>query len=278
MDVRAVTAADVRTSLPHDPDTRFTASIVPLHGGLSPRWNPGGMGMIAYVDRVSFWEPGMGTARMFVAQVRLLEDMVQRSSGIRGPESDELFVDPLAVREFLRVLLRSWSRQGSVAVKAMTLGVMRMFAALDQHLNGSLSELDVFPEICNGVDAALLTGALNPMPWGPPAALDLPQSIRYDLAAIVQDLAYGRYPTIEERTEGRGLSAERVRAAVTAYPIPLAIPPERIPPDLTSTVDGPHRVSRMSLWDTVYGPSRLRLEVAHDVVGHRITRLGFGDP
>jgi hypothetical protein len=129
-----------------------------------------------------------------------------------------------------------------------------------------------------GMIEALPIGVLRPMPWGPPGAADLPQSVRHDLAAIVLDLVQGRYPLIERYTEGSGWSAGQLRAAVTAHPIPLAVPPQRIPPDLTSTVDGPHRLSRMTLWDTIHGPSRLRLEVVHDAVGHRITWLGSGDP
>jgi hypothetical protein len=41
---------------------------------------------------------------------------------------------------------------------------------------------------------------------------------------------------------------------------------------------GSRRTSVMSLWDSVYGVSRLRLQVVHDGAGHRITWLGFGDP
>jgi hypothetical protein len=240
------------------------------------------MGMIGYVDGVSFWEPGTGTAQMFAIQVRVLENLIQRSSGILGPESDELHFEPLRLREFLIFLLNDRNRQGSVSVKAMTLGTIQMLAALDHHLNGSLLELGADPEIRDGMHDALPENRLRPIPWGPPAARDLPQTDRFDLAAIVFDLVRGWYKTIEERTGGTGWPAERLRSVIDAYPVPLLVPPQRIPPDLISTVeaddDGPRRVSVMSLWDTVYGVSRLRLEVVHDPAGHRITWLGFGDP
>ncbi|MFG2040772.1 DUF6086 family protein [Dactylosporangium sp. NPDC048998] len=240
------------------------------------------MGMIGYVDRVSFWEPGMSTAQVFCTQVRALEQWIQRSSGVVGPESDELFFDPLKLREFLIFQLNAWNRQGSQTTKAMMLGIMQVLAALDNHLNGPLRELSGNPEIHDGMHDALPPNALRPIPWGPPAAADLPQSVRFELAAIVQDLVRGWYRTLEERTSGGGWPSDRLRAVVDAYPVPLLMPPQRIPPDLISVVevedDGPRRVSVMSLWDTVYGVSRLRLQVLHDTAGHRITWLGFGDP
>ena len=48
------------------------------------------MGMFGYVDGVSFLEPGSSTAQMFAAQVRVMEDRIQRSSGILGPDCDLL--------------------------------------------------------------------------------------------------------------------------------------------------------------------------------------------
>ncbi|WP_432834107.1 DUF6086 family protein [Dactylosporangium sp. CA-092794] len=237
--------------------------------------------MIAYVDGIPFWEPGQSTAQMFCTQVRALEHWIQRSSGIVGPESDELFIDPLKLREFLVFQLNAWNRQGSPTVKAMMLGAMQVLAALDHHLNGSLLELSGNPEIHNGMHGALPPSGLRPAPWGPPAAADLPQSVRFELAAIVQDLVRGWYKTLAERTSG-GWSTDQLQTVVDAYPVPLLMPPQRIPPDLISTVDagpdGPRRTSVMSLWDTVYGVSRLRLQVVHDTTGHRITWLGFGDP
>ena len=240
------------------------------------------MGMTAYVDGIPFWEPGRSTAQMFCIQVRALEQWTQRYSGFAGPESDELIVDPLKLREFLIVQLNAWNRQGSPTVKAMMLGTMQVLAALDHHLNGSLLELSGIPEIHDFMHFALPPSRLRPVPWGPPAAADLPQSIRFELAAIVQDLVRGWYQTLAERTGRDGWSSDRLRAVVDAYPVPLLMPPQRIPPDLTSTVeagpDGPRRTSVMSLWDTVYGVSRLRLQVVHDTGGHRIGWLGFGDP
>src|SRR4051812_19466747 len=97
--------------------------------------------MTAYVDGIAFWEPGPFTARMFGSQVRVLEEWVQRHSGIVGPEADELVFDPLKLREFLVVQLNAWHRQGSPTLKAMLLGALQVIAALDRHLNGPLREL-----------------------------------------------------------------------------------------------------------------------------------------
>lgn len=239
------------------------------------------MGMTAYVDGIPFWEPGPATARMFCVQLRAAEEWIQRHSGVVGPESDELVVDPLKLREFLVFQLNAWNRQSSSAVKAMMLGVMQVLASLDHHLNGPLLELTGNPEIHDGMHDALPAGRMRAAPWGPPAAGDLPQSVRFELAAIVQDLVRGWYKTLAGRTNG-GWPAERLKAAVDAYPVPLLMPPRRIPPDLVSVVeggpDGPRRISTMSLWDSVYGVSRLRLQVVHDTTGYRIGWLGFGDP
>jgi hypothetical protein len=238
--------------------------------------------MIGYVDGIPFWEPGLTTAQLFCTHVRALEQWIQRSSGMVGPESDELVFDPLKLREFLIFQLNAWNRQGSPTVKALMLGPMQVLAALDHHLNGPLRELAGNPEIHDGMHAALPANRLRPAPWGPPAAAELPQTVRFELATIVQDLVRGWYKTLEERTGPGGLSSDQLRAVVDAYPVPLLMPPQRIPPDLNSTVeagpDGPRRSSVMSLWDTVYGVSRLRLQVVHDAAGHRITWLGFGDP
>src|SRR3954453_7352569 len=172
------------------------------------------MGMFGYVDGVSFWEPGMATAQMFAAQVRVLEHKLQRSSGILGPESDELPFDPLKVREFLVFVLNDWNRQGSVSVRAMTLGVIQVLAALDQHLNGPLVELGGNPEIRDRMHDALPLTALKPIAWGPPTARDLPQAVRFELAAIVLDLVRGWYQTIDARTGGQGWQEDELRKVV----------------------------------------------------------------
>ncbi|MGI5179430.1 DUF6086 family protein [Dactylosporangium sp. CA-152071] len=236
------------------------------------------MGMYGYVDGVPFWKPGTSTAQLFAAQVRVMEHRIQRSSGILGPESDELHFDPLKLREFFVFLLNDWNRQHSPAVRAMSLGTLQVLASLDQHLNGPLRELGGNPEIRDGMHVALPPSGLEPVAWGPPTARELPPSVRFELAAIVLDLVRGWYQTIDARTDGLGWQGDRLREIVDGYPVPLLLPPQRIPPDLISTDEVYRRVSVMSLWDTVYGVSRLRLQVVHDGLGHRITWLGFGDP
>ncbi|WP_238007357.1 DUF6086 family protein [Dactylosporangium sp. AC04546] len=236
------------------------------------------MGTTAYVDGIAFWEPGEAVADMFCVQVRVLERWIRRSSGIVGPESDEIVVDPLKLREFLVFQLNAWARTSSPSLKAMLQGTVQVLAALDEHLNGPLRELGAVPEIQRGRLAAVSPSTLRPAPWGPPTAADLPQSVRFELATIVQDLVRGWYKTLEERLGSAGWPADRLREVVESYAIPLLMPPQRIPPDLISTVEDGRRTSLMSLWDTVYGVSRLRLQVVHDEQGHRVTWLGFGDP
>ena len=192
------------------------------------------MSMFGYVDGVSFWEPDSSTAQLFAAQVRVMEDRIQRSSGILGTRERRAALRPVEAARVLRVpaqRLEPAALDGARDDARHDAGPRRARPAPERTAAGARRQ----PRDPRRDARRTVAGRAEAGRVGPADRPRLPPSVRFELAAIVLDLVRGWYQTIDARTDGQGWQGDRLREIVDGYPVPLLLPPQRIPPDLIST-------------------------------------------
>ncbi|WP_141725257.1 DUF6086 family protein [Micromonospora pallida] len=109
--------------------------------------------MLFTVDGREIWDRGLRTSQMFCGQVLLLEKLVETPSGIDDTGQDEVQVDPVALRAFLRAVFAYLDRSGSWPLRAMVRGVVQAGLFLDYRTNGDwLTVPDRFQDFAEGLD------------------------------------------------------------------------------------------------------------------------------
>ncbi|WP_131803439.1 MULTISPECIES: DUF6086 family protein [Pseudofrankia] len=90
------------------------------------------MGVLFEIAGETVWEPGQKVARLFLAQVRALEEATGSPSGLSASFDDEIAIDVEKFEEFIAATTSLIARSNSRALMALVRGPLRIMLALHE--------------------------------------------------------------------------------------------------------------------------------------------------
>ncbi|MFI7401724.1 DUF6086 family protein [Streptomyces sp. NPDC049541] len=82
------------------------------------------------VDGETVWNPGTLSSQLFLAYVRVYEDLLEVPSGLGPMLNDECRIDPPAFKGFVNAVLVWWDRTGSAVIDTLAEGFIATLVTL----------------------------------------------------------------------------------------------------------------------------------------------------
>lgn len=138
------------------------------------------MGIIVICDERPIWEPSLAVGRLFIAEIRALEEMIGLKSGFSDIVSDEVSLDETLLAAFLDVTGRRLAETNNGPLKILSAGCIQIAIALYACAAG---EWIALPESLNVIERGAVE-ALRPearyivLSEQPPSSVPPPEGAR----------------------------------------------------------------------------------------------------
>jgi len=116
------------------------------------------MGVLFEAGDVVVWSPSPRLARLFLAQVRALEELVGKQSGIGEIVADEVRVDPAALNAFVAAVADALSSTTNATMRSLMAGPFSMAAGLSSACGYTTSSMSGIAGELARRGAELVTG------------------------------------------------------------------------------------------------------------------------